>query len=244
MNKQSNSYTIIYSIILVVVVAVTLAYVSVALKPIQQQNIEIEKMSDILGSVGLYNPADAPKDKDNFIKEQYATYIKEGFLVNSKGEESGNPQSAFKVLTNLKAVYSMPENERELPVFISTDKSGKVNYIFPIYGTGLWGPIWGYVALEDDLNTISGVVFDHSGETPGLGAEITSSAFEGQYVNKKIFNGGQFVGVKVSKGAGSSKGNDHAVDAVSGGTITSRGVESMIIDCLGSYVPFIQKRQK
>lgn len=226
---------------MVTVVAAALAFVSVSLKPIQQQNIEIEKMSDILGSVGLYDAADAPADKTAYIKEQYSKYIKESFLVNNKGEKSGDASQAFKVLNNLKAAYAVPEQERTLPVFISTNKEGKTNYIFPVYGTGLWGPIWGYIALNDDLNTIAGVVFDHKSETPGLGAEIATPAFEGQFVNetKTIFEAGKFEGVKVSKGAGSSKGNPHAVDAITGGTITSRAVESMIITCLSDYVPYI-----
>ncbi|MFI3321643.1 MAG: NADH:ubiquinone reductase (Na(+)-transporting) subunit C [Rikenellaceae bacterium] len=243
MNKQSNLYTVIYSIVLVTVVAAALAFVSVSLKPIQQQNVEIEKKSDILGSVGLYNPENIKGDKDAYINELYSKFITESFLVNSKGEKCGDAAEAFKVLNNLKAVYAKPQAERELPVFISKNESGKINYIFPVYGTGLWGPVWGYIAVDADLNTINGAVFDHKSETPGLGAEIASDGFEGQFTNetKTLFEGGKFVGIVVTKGVGSSKGNPHAVDAVSGGTITSRAVETMIVTCLADYVPYINK---
>ncbi len=116
---------------------------------------------------------------------------------------------------------------------------GKTLYIIPVSGSGLWGPIWGYVAVEQDWDTISGVVFDHKGETPGLGAEITTPKFTDQFRGKKLFKDGQLVGITVLKGAGASRGNDHAVDAISGGTITSRGVEAMLKACLSDYLPFI-----
>lgn len=241
MNKQSNTYTILYSIVMVVVVAAALAFVSISLQPIQQANVEIEKMSDILGSVGLYSAEKAPANKDAYVKEQYAKYITESFLVNDKGDKSGDPAMAFKVLNNLKVAFHAEPADMQLPVFVSKNDAGKINYIFPVYGTGLWGPVWGYIALNDDLNTISGVVFDHKGETPGLGAEITAAPFENQFIGKSIFAATDFVGISVTKGVGSSNGNDHAVDAISGGTITSRAVQSMIIDCLKAYEPYILK---
>lgn len=249
MNKQSNAYIIVYSVVLVVVVAVVLSFAALSLKSRQQANVEIEKMSDILGSVGLYKAEDAEKqpNKDAYIKDLYSKHIVESFLVNSDGQkiDSPNPASAaFKVLNNLKAELAKPAASRELPVFISKDGSGKINYIFPVSGVGLWGPIWGYIALNADLNTIDGVVFDHKSETPGLGAEITTPAFEDQFIGKTIYNNGKYVGIAVLKGAGSSKGNVHAVDAISGGTITSRSVQNMIIDNLSDYQKYIALQSK
>lgn len=246
MNKQSNTYIIVYSIILVVVVAVVLSFTALTLKPTQLANVEVEKMSDILGSVGLYDAEEAGKaaDKAVFVKDEYAKYIVESFLVNAKGEkQDADAAQTFAVLNNLKAELALPLDQVKLPVFVSKNTSGKVNYVFPVYGTGLWGPIWGYIALSDDLNTIDGVIFDHKSETPGLGAEITTADFQGQFVNKTIFDNSNFVGIQVLKGAGSSKGNDHAVDAISGGTITSRAVQAMILDCLKIYEPFILNQQ-
>ncbi|MFI3261820.1 MAG: NADH:ubiquinone reductase (Na(+)-transporting) subunit C [Rikenellaceae bacterium] len=246
MNKQSNTYIIGYSIVLVVVVAIVLSFTALTLKPIQQANVEVEKMSDILSSVGLYQAAEADKaaDKATFVKAEYAKYIVESFLVNDKGEkQNADAAETFAVLNNLKAELAKPKDQITLPVFISKNNAGKTNYVFPVYGTGLWGPIWGYIALSDDLNTVDGVVFDHKSETPGLGAEIATPAFQGQFVNKTIFDNSTFVGIQVLKGAGSSKGNDHAVDAISGGTITSRAVQAMILDCLDIYKPFIENQK-
>jgi Na+-transporting NADH:ubiquinone oxidoreductase subunit C len=129
-----------------------------------------------------------------------------------------------------------------LPLYESK-AGGKHLYIIPVSGSGLWGPIWGYVAVEGDWDTIAGVVFDHKGETPGLGAEITTPKFTDQFVGKKLFNGGELVGISVLKGAGASRGNDHAVDAISGGTITSRAVETMILATLGEYKSYIEKQK-
>jgi Na+-transporting NADH:ubiquinone oxidoreductase subunit C len=129
-----------------------------------------------------------------------------------------------------------------LPLYESK-AGGRHLYIIPVSGSGLWGPIWGYVAVEGDWDTIAGVVFDHKGETPGLGAEITTPKFTDQFVGKKLFNGGELVGISVLKGAGSSRGNDHAVDAISGGTITSRAVETMIRTTFGEYKSYIEKQR-
>ena len=132
--------------------------------------------------------------------------------------------------------------EGKLTLYKST-AGGKTLYIVPVAGSGLWGPVWGYIAVEEDWNTISGVVFDHKGETPGLGAEITTPKFRDQFAGKKLFEGDNLVGITVLKGAGSSRGNDHAVDAISGGTITSRAVEKMILATLEQYLPYIEQQK-
>ncbi len=242
--KQTNAYIIGYSIVLVVVVAVVLSLVTLSLGPRQHSNMQAEKMSDILGSVGLYDAeaADKAKDKNQYIINTYKKYIKESFLVDSKGNKiPDSEQAAFDALGNLKAEFAKPEAERRLPVFVSRNDAGQVNYILPVYGTGLWGPIWGYLALQKNLDTIDGAVFGHKSETPGLGAEIATPAFQKQFVGKTLFGNGSFVGINVTKGVGSSAGNSHAVDAISGGTITSRAVQSMIKDCIGDYEPFLVK---
>lgn len=239
MNKNSSTYIIIYATVMVVVVAAVLAVAAMVLQPIQNANVEVEKKGDVLRSVGLGQDADKAKDKTAYINAEYQKYIVEDYLVNVRGERvDGN---AFDKLINLKAEYDKPADQRELPVFVS-DENGKRLYIIPVWGSGLWGAVWGYVALEGDWNTIYGVVFDHAGETPGLGAEIAGTKFMSQFVGKKLFSGNDLVGITVLKGDGSSRGNDHAVDAVSGGTITSRGVENMILANMKDYEAYIRKQ--
>lgn len=239
-NKNSSVYIIVYATVMVVVVAAVLAFASVKLQPIQNRNVEIEKKGDVLASVGLAQGAEKAADKVAYINDEYGNYIKESYLVKVDGERVEG--DAFGKLVNLKAEYDKPADQRELPVFVS-ENNGKRLYIIPVWGSGLWGPIWGYVALEGDWNTISGVVFDHKGETPGLGAEITTPKFRSQFVGKKLFSGDELVGITVVKGDGASRGNEHAVDAVSGGTITSRGVQNMILGNMKDYETYIRKQR-
>ncbi|MDR3235108.1 MAG: NADH:ubiquinone reductase (Na(+)-transporting) subunit C [Prevotellaceae bacterium] len=249
MNKNSNTYTFLYAAVLVIVVAATLSVTSIWLKKPQEQNITTEKKLNILLSVGKGTVTDAVDDKDAYINTQYDTYIVESFIVNGNGERmSGN---AFEInmkaaYEEIKAVQQAADNEQptlranlNLPIFVCQDDDGCLKYILPIYGAGLWGAIWGYVALNDDFNTIYGAVFAHKGETPGLGAEIATEAFAQQFIGKKIFEENTFTSVKVMKG-GAAKGNLHGVDAISGGTITSQGVEKMLYDCLNAYKAFLE----
>lgn len=242
MNKNSNTYIIIYATVMVVVVALILAFASLSLQGKQNANVENEMKGAILQSIGEARDVATVKDKTAYINEQYSKYITDAFAVNTKGDKIDGA-NAFELLKNLQAEYAKPADQRELPIFVSKNDEGKVRYIIPLQGSGLWGPIWGYLALENDWNTIYGAVFDHKGETPGLGAEIAKPEFQNQFVNKTIYRDGKFVSIAVTKGAGSSAGNDHAVDAISGGTITSRGVEKMLRDNLTDYMPFIEKER-
>ncbi len=241
MNKNSNTYIIIYASVMIVIVAVLLSVAAMALKSRQQANIVVEKQGAILSTIGLGGDADKVKDKTEYIKQEYAKYIIDSYVVDGEGNRVQGAE-AFGLLDKLKEQYAKPQSERQLPVFVARLDDGTVLNVLAVYGTGLWGPIWGYIALGDDWKTVRGVVFDHQGETPGLGAEITSAAFSGQFVGKTIFEAEQFTGISVLKGSGASAGNDHAVDAVSGGTITSRGVESMLYSCLEAYLPLIRRQ--
>ena len=217
MKKNSNAYIIIYATVMVVVVAAVLAVAAMMLQPIQDVNVEVERKSTVLASVGLGQYKGKAGGKAAFIDDEYSKYIREIEISTASGDK--------------------------LPLIESTG-GGKKLYVIPVTGTGLWGPIWGYVALREDWNTIEGVVFDHKGETPGLGDKIIKPLFRNQFAGKQLFEGPQFVGISVLKGKGASKGNNHAVDAVSGGTITSRGVERMIRATLEKYLPYIEQQKR
>lgn len=240
MNKNSNGYIIIYATVMIVIVAVLLAFASLSLKDRQNANVRVEKQGAILSSIGLGGDADKADDKTAYIQEQYAKYITDSYAVDSWGNKVDGVD-AFSLLGNLKAEFAAKPEERRLPVFIARLDNGSQLAVFPVYGSGLWGPIWGYIALESDWDTVYGANFDHQGETPGLGAEIATEGFSGQFQGKKIFRNGSFSGISVLKGAGASAGNENAIDAVSGGTITSRGVESMIRSSLEAYLPYINR---
>ncbi len=241
MNKNNNVYIVIYATVMIVIVAVLLSVAAMSLKGRQQANIAVEKQGAILNTIGLGGDADKVKDKTKYIQDEYAKYIIDSYVVNGLGDRVEGVD-AFALLDMLKAEYAKPREEMRLPIFTAKLDDGTVLNILSVYGAGLWGPIWGYLALENDWDTIYGAVFAHQGETPGLGAEIATPHFADQFRGKTIMSDGEFVSIAVLKGVGASAGNDHAVDAVSGGTITSRGVETMLYDCLDAYLPFIEKQ--
>ena len=233
MKTFSNTYIFTFSLIMVVAVAMLLSFVAMQLKPKQQFNQEIERKSDILRSVGEAEESADVKDYNAYIEQEFEKYIKDSYVVNYEGEKQ--EMDAFEVLLKLKEQAGKDPTERLYPVFLYTSGSGDENYIVPVRGKGLWGPIWGYVAFEPDMNTISGAIFDHAKETPGLGAEINTDWFESKFKGKRIFNEqGKFVSVTVDKGIDVTT-NPHGVDAISGGTITSVGLSEMLKDFFGGY---------
>lgn len=242
MNKNSNTYIIAYATILVVVVAAVLAYASISLSGRQQANVLIEKKGAILASIGRGLPdGDIPGGKDAYVNAEYDKYITASFFVDAQGVRTD--ATAGEVLGTLSKLPEVFEARTALPVFEAKGTGSDVIYVVPMTGKGLWGPVWGYVALNGDCTTIVGAVFDHKGETPGLGAEIALPPFQKQFVGKHLFEDGEFKSVTLTKGVGSSTGNPFAVDAISGGTLTSNGVRDMLWDCLEAYVPFFLKVQ-
>lgn len=232
--NHSNKYIFIYSTVLVVVVAALLSLTATVLKPFQDKNKEIEKKQDILKSVGII--ADAKS-----AEAEYARYITGAYVIKDAKPADGN---AFTV--NLKAENAKALADRVLPVYKAV-KNDSTFIIMPLYGKGLWGPVWGYISVLEELiegkkvyNTVYGATFDHAGETPGLGAEINTQAFQNQFKGKQIFDqSGAFVSVSILK-ATVTTGNPHAVDAISGGTITSNGVSDMLKDCMNGYQLYLK----
>lgn len=250
----SNRYIFAYTAILVVVVAVVLALAATLLQPMQTRNQDVAKMQEILKSAGI------EVDAGN-AASTYDSVISSEMMVDRKGNVKGEYRNrdgkweraqgdlsvrrAFdcnvKVEFDKAARFDRGQGPDGLfPVFVCRNGIR----IVPLQGKGLWGAIWGYVALEKDGNTVAGVTFGHKGETPGLGAEIAEKNFQSHFVGKKLFDeSGNFVSITVQKGGAEKYPGDisHAVDAISGGTITSKGVTSMLADCLGYYVPFLEK---
>jgi len=237
-NKNSNTFTLIFSAIMVVVVAVLLALAAIALGPFQAQNVKMEKMQNILASIGIKTDANA-------AEKLFNQYIKEQVVLNTKGEKINNDIPAFDIdlKKELDKTKTGKADKQMFPLFV-LNKDDKLYYVIPVRGKGLWGPIWGYVAMEGDMNTVNGASFGHKGETPGLGAEIDTEEFQKQFVGKRIFDdSGNFVSIKVIKG-GAAEEDVHGVDAISGGTITSNGVDEMLKRTLGNYVPYFKTTNK
>lgn len=220
-NVNSNAYIITYSVVMVVIVAILLAVTSLSLQPIQQDNILNEKKTQIVKALG-----------ENPESVKYEDVIASASIINAEGKViSTDEKAVFEALGKLKDSFAAGE----FPLFEA--KNGCV--VIPMTGNGLWGPIWGYVALEQDKNTVKGVVMDHQGETPGLGAEIAGDAHQAQYVGKQIFVDGNLTGIIVKKG-GATPGSLNEVDAITGGTKTCDGVTAMFQNSLANYVGYLQ----
>jgi Na+-transporting NADH:ubiquinone oxidoreductase subunit C len=231
MNTNSNSYTFIYASVMVILVAAALAFTNGALKERQAKNIEIDKMQQILRSLKI-------EVEDSQADAFYKKTVTTAFLINSKGVVVDSSAKATFSMDVAKEV-AKPVSKRLLPVyeaFIQGDKK----YILPVYGAGLWGPIWGYVALNADKNTIYAASFSHKGETPGLGAEISTPDFQKQFIGKHLFQNGTFVSIAVLKSGQKAEEQD-AVDGISGGTITSKGLQAMLQNSLRAYESYLKK---
>ena len=241
MRNFSNLYIFGFSSILVIIVAALLSFVAEELKPLQERNVEIEKKLDILRSVDMTAGIDEAENRSSFIEELFANNISESFVINSEGDLIDG-RDAFEIAKALKSEMQKSLEERGLPIFVASDPESGKRYIIPVLGKGLWGPIWGYIAISDDFNTLAGTVFAHSAETPGLGSEINTAKFMDPFKGKKLFDeDGNFVSVTVVKG-GAEPGDPHGVDAISGGTITSKALEDMVRVCLNPYVNYFKKQ--
>ena len=233
MNRQSNTYTILYAVGLVLVVGLGLSAVYQALKPKQQENIANDTKAQIL-KAALITP-----QKGENVSDVYAAHVKEAYIVDYNGNiVNRNADAAFQATLSIAQEMKKEENQRKLPVFVCDTEKGK-KYVLPVYGQGLWGPIWGYVAFDANGNTIYGAYFAHQGETPGLGAEIEKPEFSGQFASKDVFSHGKFESVAVVK-AGNEPATGAYVHSISGATITSSAVGSMLKNSLKPYEKFLE----
>jgi len=232
MNRDSNLYTFLFATIMVFVVATVLAFTSQSLKDLQSENVRKEKMQNILSTVGIII------DRDG-AEELFNKYIEDQLAI----QNDGSIDASVDVFNNVKLSLELKKNpeDQDFPLYVANIESEKY-YIIPIRGNGLWNAIYGYISIKEDLNTIKGIVFDHIGETAGLGAEITQDWFIERFVDEKLFDiNNNLVGIKVSKtnnDPNNTDKNDHEVDAISGATITGDGVTDMIKERLEHYIPY------
>lgn len=220
LSTNSNSYTLIYAAVMVVIVAFLLSFVSSALREKQTANVKLDTKKQILSSLNVTNV-----DADAYFTANVKDMVLAGdSLVEYAGE--------------FATLYETEGKAGRNHVFVC-NVNGQTKYVIPVYGAGLWGAIWGYVALNDDKNTVFGTYFSHASETPGLGAEIATPAFQQRFVGKHI---GDSTSVKISVVKnGKVADAEYEVDGISGGTITSTGVDAMLKTCFGNYNVFLTK---
>lgn len=235
MNKQSNMYTVIYIIVMVVVVGAALAFTSMSLRERQTANANADKMKQILASVKIV------ADAEN-VAEQFKAHITEMLVVNSEGEVVKKGDANDKAIFNIDVAKEAKKADetRQLPVYKCVLEDGQEKYILPVSGSGLWGGLWGYIALDDNGSTVYGTYFSHASETPGLGAEIANAEFQDGFNGKQFFVNDTFLPIKIMKSGQRPNDESDYVDGISGGTITSKGVEAMIENCLRPYEAYLR----
>jgi Na+-transporting NADH:ubiquinone oxidoreductase subunit C len=242
-NTDSNQYTILFAIGMVVIVGSLLAFTASSLKPNIAENERMEKQQNILYAMGVNEngPTDIVFVSTNKVAAEFSKYISKQLIINPDGtaEESAR---AFKINVKKEQAKAKNGGTRALPLFIG-EREGQSYYIIPIRGKGLWDAIWGYVALDEDM-VVQGAFFDHAAETPGLGANIKQRYFMDDFIGEKLLSStGDFIGITVAKGNNDPKNiikDDYEVDALAGATITGDGVSAMIKTDLKLYLPYFQ----
>lgn len=242
-NKDSNGYTFGFAITLVVVVGALLAGIAMWTKPFQDKNKEVKKKMDILKAILVKE--DYEKITRKNASDEFGKYVNlEDAIVLDLNGGVQDDTKPFDV--DIKKQYrdkelDKPENQgkKRYPLYIA-DVGGKKAYVIPVVGKGLWGPVWGNICLDEDMQTIKGASFDHKTETPGLGAEIKQDFFIKGWIGEKITDEkGDFLKFEVVKDKSGSK-KESKVDGITGGTITSKGVEEMVNRCLQPYIAYFK----
>lgn len=238
MNTNKNSYTIIYASVLVVIVAFLLAFVSSVLKPVQDQNVALDKKKQILASLNIRGLSSAEE-----IEAKYNEVIVADMIVKADGtilkDGKTKENDGFKV-------DNKDISADNLPVFLCQIDSA-TKYVVPMTGRGLWGGLWGYVAVNADLQTVYGAYFSHESETAGLGALIVEQKFQDKFIGKHLYadtlqNEVSLTVVKAGKVEAGKE--NYQVDGITGATLTSVGVANMVKDGLQQYVGYFKSIQQ
>ena len=238
MNTNSNTYTVIYTTIVCVLVAAILAFASQVLKPRQEANEKAETISQILTAAKFGEKAEWQKMGNEATIDFYRENISQAILIDADGKVVDRLDKDAAVVYNVSQLKAQNYNLKDpaksgdilIPVYIFTNGVS----VFPVYGAGLWGPVWGYIALERDIETVKGAYFDHESETPGLGGKIKDDPSFREQFEGKVVNVISSTPLSIMKGA-SAEGRNDAVDAITGATMTSKGLDAAINTWLNAY---------
>lgn len=239
--QHSKPYSIGFILIITALFGLLLALAASALSERQQFNEEVNVKRNILMAVGVLD-----RDREMELDEIDAMYQEsvQSFAVDPEGTivEGVSGESL-----DLEVVLQNPDtSQHRYPVFVATDAGGSTVYAIPVFGKGLWSTLYGYLALEADLETVRGMTFYAHGETPGLGAEIEQAWFQDNFVGKKIYDAGALRTIQVVKGTVENRiqdpgDRDYYVDGISGATITGRGVSNLLETKVALYEPFFRR---
>ena len=243
---DSNSYTMIFAVGMVLVVGSLLAFLASSLKPNIDENKRIEKQQNILYAMGVNENDDSNAIfvSTTVAEQEFQKYIKRQLVI--EGGNISEDEKAYMIDVKKEKSKAKNGGVRRLPLFVG-EKDGKTFYVAPIRGKGLWDAIWGYVSMDENM-VVQGAYFDHKGETPGLGANIKQRYFMDDFIGEHLMtDAGVFKGITVKKGnndAVNEDKTDYEVDAIAGATITGDGVSAMIKKDLSLYVSYFKNLKK
>lgn len=259
-NKESNAFTFGFSIAMVIVVGAILTFLFIRWKPLFEKNDADKKMVDILSAINIESERSNSKELfDRYVVKRISVSF-DGQVVEERQGEVNTSDKADPFNTDVKKDYKsgtsklvlqykgdkpklmeeVSKIDQTYPLYIC-EKNDSTFYVMPMVGTGLWGPVWGYVSLNEDKNTVYGASFDHKTETPGLGAEIKEDMFEKPFSGKKIYDvEGNYTSISVEKGGVDPDNASHEVDGITGGTITSNGVDEMLYRTMKIYTNYFE----
>ena len=242
MNTNSNTYTVIYTTLVCVLVAAILAFVSQYLKPKQEANEKAETISQILTAAGFDEKAHWQEIGNAATIDFYKQNLEQAYTVNAKGETLSTldkDKADILSVSGLKVQNRNIKGGKDFEVPVYAFSNGVT--VIPVYGAGLWGPVWGYLSFDASLENIEGAYFDHESETPGLGGKIKDDpAFRAQFKGKTVdFSDAK--AFQIVKG-GAPAGKRNAIDAITGATMTSKGVDEAINNWLGAFKGYLESR--
>ena len=240
MNTNSNVYTVIYTTIVVVIVAAALAFVAQKLGPAQQANEKAETLRQMMAAAQVKTSDELYASKNADILQLYADNIEQAYTIGKDGKQNGTlgtSKDKIELISNLKPQDNAIKKDADVTLPVYQFKGGI--RVIPVYGAGLWGPIWGYLAISSDCKTIAGAYFDHASETPGLGAKIKDEPwFREKFAGKKVAFGSEQL-FMLTKNA-EETGADNAVDAITGATMTSKGLNAALNVWLKAYESHVE----
>lgn len=245
-NKDSMKQTIIVGLLLCIVCSVVVSSAAVVLKPVQTTNKILDKKKNVLAAAGLLDPADQSSKTVNeafgkfdvrFIELETGKMLSDseakaaGLNADTYDQRKASKDPAMSVaLEGDVDIAKISRRVKYAAIYLLQENNQVKTMVLPIHGYGLWGTLYGFVALEGDANTVVGLGFYEHKETPGLGAEVDNPAWKAVWPGKKVYNAAGEPGIEVVKGAidHSSPANSGKIDALSGATLTSDGVENLV----------------
>lgn len=253
-NKNSTKYTISVALALCIVCSIVVSTAAVMLKPAQQANKARDFKSNILSSAGLLEEGKSVDEIFNRRVDTRIVDLETGKFTDAFSPEEYDQRQASRdveLSTSLDAERDLAKigrQEHYAEVYLATDDQGKEILILPVRGYGLWGTLYGFLAVESDYNTVRGLTFYEHKETPGLGAEVDNPAWKAMWEGKQLYDENGDVAISVIKGKvdEDTPNAEYKVDGLSGATLTSRGVHNLLRFWLGEsgYKPFLENLKK